>query len=984
MRARVAAFAAALTACATSDAVLAPPPSRPASGPTPVAAPTLSARFFQAIPDEVYWVSHDAATDVVVSRGARFVLDSGGRVQRAAWERESSLLGCHALSSALGGGLLCWTTSELFRAADGTGPLTGVSLPRGFRGAALRGVRSAASVAVLLTDLGPLAVAPGALAAVPLAQPGVVDSAAWGELGVSLDVFGRASVRAKNAAALDVTPNAASLRSLFVTPSSVALESFEQRFVVGPLGVLSRPERFERYTMDPVAALATAFPGSRATMREDWPFGVRDLSVLQSVAASGAWLDDDHALGVVQGLLGRVELANGDVTHLGGEALPGSLPCEPYRAPDGVLVLCASEPVESYGSYVLRVRGDEPPALERAFSSEGAFVGGAHGALGLLGPCEAKLRVFDPAEERPGGLAEGLAPPPVLCLRTGPGAWVERRAQLAPDEEMLTWIPRSDGRAVALVRSRVRRAAELPPARDAASRREEGPVTVVRVPSQLEGQVLARDSARSLLPTRLLPRLVDRSFAVREDGSLVGWVQALGGSVFGPSEGPRSSFHLAPNGVWTLSLAPSGTRAMVLGGPYALALDGSGRLHESRDFGFTWADAGPSPVSEASFHGVCSALGCVLDDVVRFGWGSASVDENFVSRAPLAPAPVARDTRPRLVCAPRGEPSPRVFENTGDGLMAPTSWGEPLGVEGLSIDPQDGLTAPDPAHFRLEITLHHRAPFDTLRVRHSVRVAFDEEVALGQLTAWPLVDGAGHVSTWLPAGAKDVWLDGARGVVSAAPDPGRGAYFGEGVGSAAGLLLGAGRALVPSWTRRRFALETRGTAPLPPAQHVGLDLDVLGRRQLLLGREGEAIGLLVLDGFAPDTAGVAPWDPVSGAVGALQKLAPWSTLSLATSEACRREPGGHRVLVPMEPAAWLRLDGGALPGVDLGSAGLALARWSSTRVCLEGLHALVTRSPRGEGAARIVARWPAPAGAPEVVLASDGLETNLVCHVEPP
>ena len=78
MRARVAAFAAALTACATSDAVLAPPPSRPASGPTPVAAPTFSARFFQAIPDEVYWVSHDAATDVVVSRGARFVLDSGG------------------------------------------------------------------------------------------------------------------------------------------------------------------------------------------------------------------------------------------------------------------------------------------------------------------------------------------------------------------------------------------------------------------------------------------------------------------------------------------------------------------------------------------------------------------------------------------------------------------------------------------------------------------------------------------------------------------------------------------------------------------------------------------------------------------------------------------------------------------------------------------------------------------------------------------
>lgn len=983
MRARVAACAALLVACSPPGAAPPRPPSGSSSDPATVPPPTLPARFFQVIPDEVYWVSHDPTSDVVVSRGARLVLEGEGRVLGAAWEREGALLGCHVLSSALGGGLLCWNATQLFRAADATAPLTSVSLPRGFRSATLRGVRSAAGVALVLTDLGPLAVAPGAAEALPLSEPGLVDAAAQGELGVSLDVFGRARVQVSGAAPVDVTPNAASLRSLFVTPSALALESFEQRFVVEPRGALSQPERFERYTMDPIASLATAFPGSRATTREDWPFGVRDLSLLQSVAASGAWLDARRGLGVVQGLLGRVALDTGEVLHLGADVLPASMPCEPYRASDGVLVLCASEPVETYGSYVLRVREGAPPSLEHAFSEEGPFVGGADGALGFLGPCEAKLRSFDPSEERAAGLADGLPPPPVLCLRAGPGAWVERRARLAPDEVMLTWIPRSDGRAVALVRSRGRRAAELPLARGDAVLREEGPVIILRVPSQLEGQVLSRDAARSLLPTRLLPHLVDRSFAVQEDGTIVGWGQALGGSVFGPAEGARSSFRVTPSGAWTLSPPPAGVRAMVLGGPYALCLDAAGRLQESRDFGLTWADAGPSPVSEASFHGVCSALGCVLDDVVRLGWGAASAAEPFVSRERPAMAPPGRETRPRLVCTPQGEPAPRAAEAMGDGLTPPTSWGEPLVVEGLSGEPMDGLTAPDPAAVRLEVTLHHREPFDTLRVRHTVRLVFNEEVALGQLAA-PVVDAAGHVTTWLPVGPKDVWLDGDRARVSASPDPGRGAYFGEGVGSVAGLLLGAGRALVPSWTRRRFALETRGTGPLPPAQHVGLDLDVLGRRPLLLGREGEAIGLLVLDGFAPDTAGVASWDPVSGAVGARRKLAPWSTLALATSEACRREPGGHRALVPLDPGAWLRLDGGALPGVAFGSAGLALVRWSSTRVCLEGLHALLSRTPRGDGAGRIVARWPAPGAAPEVLLAGDGLDTKLACHVEPP
>lgn len=421
---------------------------------------------------------------------------------------------------------------------------------------------------------------------------------------------------------------------------------------------------------------------------------------------------------------------------------------------------------------------------------------------------------------------------------------------------------------------------------------------------------------------------------------------------------------------------------MVAGGRFALVIDEQGTLRESRDLGRTWTFAGPSPVSEASFHGTCSALGCVLDDVVRLGWGEGAFAPSV--REPLRPAPPGPDRRPRLVCAPTSEPRVTPAEEAVDGAELPTLWGDSMRLSGLVMDPADSLLGPDVPPAPSAITLRYREPFDPRGVSRTVRVELPDPSVLGQLPASPLVDAAGHVSAWMPAGTKDLWLDGARAVATDAPDPGRGSYLGEGIGATSGVTLAPGRFLVPSWSRRRFALETRGFGPLPPAQHGGLDVDVLGRRPLLLGRDGDELGVLVLDGNAPETAGFAPWDRVRGAAGVTRKLAPWSALALATSERCRADGRGLRVLVPLDPSLWFRLDEVALPGVALGSVGLALVRWGAERVCLEGLHAAVAWTPRGADAARIVGRWSAAAGGSEVTLLGGGLLTPLACRVEVP
>ncbi|MCC6554794.1 MAG: hypothetical protein IT372_17605, partial [Polyangiaceae bacterium] len=60
------------------------PGPRPAGRAAPAAA-QRGARYFQGIPEEAFWVSHDDRRDRVVSGGARLELAPDGRITAAAW-----------------------------------------------------------------------------------------------------------------------------------------------------------------------------------------------------------------------------------------------------------------------------------------------------------------------------------------------------------------------------------------------------------------------------------------------------------------------------------------------------------------------------------------------------------------------------------------------------------------------------------------------------------------------------------------------------------------------------------------------------------------------------------------------------------------------------------------------------------------------------------------------------------------------------------
>jgi hypothetical protein len=164
---------------------------------------------------------------------------------------------------------------------------------------------------------------------------------------------------------------------------------------------------------------------------------------------------------------------------------------------------------------------------------------------------------------------------------------------------------------------------------------------------------------------------------------------------------------------------------------------------------------------------------------------------------------------------------------------------------------------------------------------------------------------------------------------------------------------------------------------------------------MTLGRRDDGVqGVLVFDGAAPETVGVAPIDPAGAGVLALVKLAPWSTLTPASDPRCKAaDPTAYRALVLLDPSTWLALDPPSLPGVSFAQKGLAEVRWGRSRVCLVALDAGVSDPRRrGDGARalRLVVRWDgageargAAAPAPNGALRAGDLRQDLRCVVEP-
>jgi hypothetical protein len=257
----------------------------------------------------------------------------------------------------------------------------------------------------------------------------------------------------------------------------------------------------------------------------------------------------------------------------------------------------------------------------------------------------------------------------------------------------------------------------------------------------------------------------------------------------------------------------------------------------------------------------------------------------------------------------------------------------------------------------------------------------------------PLLGPAGEVDLLFGGETMELLIAGDRVTAAPAFEPRRYGGYNDGLG-AAGLALGGGRSLLLGESRRRLTLEDHRASPAPPL-FLGSDREAMRRRQMTLGRRDDgARGVLVFDGAAPETVGVAPIDPAGGGVLALVKLAPWSTVTQAGDPRCKApDPTAYRALIVLDPSTWLALDPGSLPGVTPGQKALAEVRWGRDRVCLAALDAGVTDTRRrGDGARsmRLVARWDAKGAtsnaadrAPNGALRAADLRQDLRCTLAP-
>ena len=996
----------ALAACAGAPR---PPAPRERASPQamPAKAAPPSSRFLHALPQAGFWVTHDGALDRIIVEGARLELAPSGEILRAAGEDNllggsDPIVGAIAAPAQQGGGFVHWTRTRLFRSSTFTGPIEPILA----EGNVLRGVRSGLSGLVVVTDAGPRALLDGGRRLGPLAEPGLVDVvAASPERAIRLDVFGRSAATFDGGRAwLDLTPSVGiAALSVSAEEGELGVETWQGRFVVGPGGKLAPGSAQRRAPA--VKLFQIAWKGTRAD-RDEPSSGYREGPLFQAAVLAGAAVGDGTAYGVAEGHLARVDLATGKLVSVVRDGLERGLECQPFPAGGEVLVACVRSNYQSAGGYLLRSRGGALPVVERAFTDEGAFVADDDGALGYTGSCVATPRLDDPDEASSGNMGAGAVVAPILCVRRAPSLssasaeWVERTVSLEPSATLVAWIPHRDGTATALVID----SGALPAPAGSARVREQGGVRVVHVDRAPAG--FRWKASPSMTSVRDGERPIEQRFHARADGSIDGWL-ALDEESQLSTVAPAVT--IAPDGTTTPHALPPELGSMQVTGAFGAAISRRGELFETLDHGRSWRSAGPSPLPpSAASSGGCAAIGCVLGPMVRLGWGAAAGLTVSVASEP-SPLSIAAPSLPRLTCVPRGSPIPEVPPAplpASSKQTIPTLWGDAIELAREQAKPE---VAPSPiappasarprppragalADKRTH-TLLFRPPLLPFAAPRRLDVVAPGLVTQRRSLVTPLLGAAGEIALLLGGDAVELRIEGGRATATPAFEPQRYGKSSDALGGA-GLALGGDRTLLLGDSRRRLTLEEHSASP-PPPLFLGADREGSRRRPMTLGRRDDgAAGVLVFDGAAPETVGVAPLDRAGGGLLALVKLAPWSTVTRAGDPRCKApDPTAYRALVYLDPSAWLALDPRSLPGVTLGPKALAEVRWGRDRVCLVALDASVNDTRRrGDGARtlRLVVRWDGkgadPGGvdrAPNGALRAADLRQDLQCSLAP-
>ena len=804
----------------------------------------------------------------------------------------------------------------------------------------------------------------------PLGVPGAIEAlAADARRALVLTVFGHARLTLDGGASYrDATAELDSAVHLeaYGDELAVRLQGGRQRFL-GPDGVL----RDARVT----SSARRGEPPREVDPR--WPDGAGS-DALDLAVTSGVPLADGGAVVTAAGWVGRVDLETG-LTTSAAPLPPGMDECAPLRGPEAMLAVC----VGPERAIVLDLTGE--PRVERSFAlapppAEGdapraswrvdrdRFVGADGEALGYLGPCEGAPRPSLDLDAISNGSTynPSVQQSPVLCARQAPGVWIEHRLDPEDATDVVAWVPRRGGDAVALV------ARPGPFLTDDARLEVRGALRVVR---------FARSEPPVMFPQYRYgtPSLLSRAFVARADGSLEGWMPVQSSTV------NLLAVRVDSAGRLHARLPPPRANAIHPAGPSALLQTDDGLFFETSDFGRRWVEAAPPPGDVFVRASGCSAVGCRIGSLLRLGWAdprdpaaARAVAEGPPAADPLALARVLRDRRQyrrppslppvaRLACEIAGPAEgTRLPDSFGFGVTpAPVPRGVGagrLGTLGVLVLPWSG--GPQ-LSMSGDADLAWIAPFD-LRARIRRATIPLASAALSTLTYRDatlgyVIDREGHVAP-VAAGSPESCLSGlldpagvSRPLGGCAPLPAVGVDLGDRV-----VLLGSSHR---GHTVSVVDLHAGKGALAPPPRELHAQPIAHGESRFAYGAgarggAGAAGGgrgggrprpgapVFVAVGGLGDAV-LTPVDPERGTFGPAERLAPLGELRAGSDPRCAPRPDQARVVLPFETE--IGLAPGALPGVVAsGTAGLAVIRWSATAACLDAIE-LGVRDERYEG-----------------------------------
>jgi hypothetical protein len=947
----------------------APPPPAPAPAPKSADNVTVLSPARYVVTESAWIERTEAGIDRVVANGRRVELD-GLELKDTAPKEPEVMGGAAAPSWTVKGDApqryVFWNRRDVYVASTFLGPLKKVArfptdVERAFDWTSGVGLEVAG---------GALVVKPSGGAPEPLPASAVAAAlAADAKRAVVISALGRILVTLDGATTfVDKTADLGLATKLEVRGSDLAIIAREgrERFLDATGNLLDvQAQRGQKRGKPPMLD------------PELWPSG----SPVLAAVSGGFPLADGGAIAVGRDFVGRVDLATGKATSLASLASIGKdLGCTAVGVREGPMLACTGD----HRAVLVDVSG--APRVERSFdlgeTNLDHFVVADGDAIGYLGPCdgsEPKLLVDTVTAASPYNMSSQRSP--VICVRAGRDNWIEHRLQAVDATDVIAWVPRAGGGAVALI---ARPGSFLI---DEPRVEQRGGLRIVRV---------ARGEPPLSLPTYQSSAGEDvaRPLHVRADDTIEGWL-------------PNGNGHL---GVQAIQIdaegrprafpVPSRVSQIASAGRFALAAAEDGRLFETLDYGQTWYGVAEPPSGAPSRLGTCSPVGCRFGSVVRLGWSTPTgtveraedpaalrtLREQRSGRPPQAPSPVVR-----LQCDADGPPAgahvpesfafgvtPTAVPRTGMFVRVGT-----LGAAQVpySNGPMMALSG--------DIDLGWIEPLDPLAVVHRVSVPWSRTGITNAQRMYEIRLG----SLLLADGTIDPIAQGYRGSDSCMASVGEIAGIMRPIGGcvdeptfgveALGKLL----LVHPTYDqiifssseappKKRLASkaidkpkkEPKKKAPAPaasssaatassaPPVSAGLapfdpklpGVRELGRTYLPRGGRGFTYGAGTRDG-APvivvvDQSGdalLAPIDGQRGTLGNAEPVGSLRNLALGTDATCSARPDDARVLLPFD--GLIGLDRSRIPGVSATGAqgGLAIIRWTKDRACLDAIELAV-------------------------------------------